>query len=88
MSESNGLSEDGNDGLSNHSGDSKHRSEEGNGILQSQKIDSKRGGVTSSTSRIDKDAESEDVATRRGPRWQESEELNPTNYPFKKLLSY
>ena len=32
MSESNGPSEDGDDSLSNHAGDSEHRSEEGNGL--------------------------------------------------------
>ena len=88
QSESNSRSEDGNDGSSNHSGDSEHRSEEGHGISRSRKFSSKRGGVTSSASRRDKDAEPEDVATRRGPRWEELEELNPTNYLFKKLLSY
>ena len=87
-SESHGPSEDGGDDSSNHSGDSEHRSEEGNGISSSKKISSRRGGVTSSASRRDKDAEPEDVATRRGPRWEELEELNPTNYLFKKLLSY
>ena len=86
--ESNGLSEDGNDGSSNHSGHSEHRSEEGHGISRSRKFSPRRGGVTSSASRRDKDAEPEDVATRRGPRWEELEELNPTNYLFNKLLSY
>ena len=88
ISESTGLSEDGNDGSSNHSGDSKHRSEEGNGISQSKKIYSRRGGVTSSASRRDKDAEPVDVATRRVPHYEELEELNQTSYFFKKLLSY
>ena len=88
MSESNGLSEDGNDGSSNHSGDSEHRSEEGNGILQSKKNSSKRDGVTLSASRRDRDAEPEDVATRRWPRWEGLEEPNPTKYLFKKLLLY
>ena len=71
ISESNGRSEDGNDGSSNHSGDSERRSEEGHGISRSRKFPSRRGGVTSSASRRDKDAEPEDVATRRGPRWEE-----------------
>ena len=62
-SESNGRSEDGNDGSSNHSGDSEHRSEEGHGISRSRKCSSRRCGVTSSVSRRDRDAESEDVAT-------------------------
>ena len=88
MSESNGPSEHCNDSSSNHSGDSEHRSEEGNRISQSKKMSSRRGGVTSSVSRRDKYAESEDVPTQRGPRWEELEYLNPTNYLFKKLLSY
>ena len=87
MSGSNGRSEDGN-GSSNHSGDSEHPSEEGHGILRSRKFFFRRGRVTSSASRRAKDAEPEDVATRRGPRWEELEELNPTNYLFKRLLSY
>ena len=87
QSESNGHSEDGNDGSSNHSGDSEHRSEGGHGISRSRKFSSRRGGVTSSASRRDNDAEPEDVAMRRGPRWEELEVLNPTNYLFKKLLS-
>lgn len=33
-------------------------------------------------------AEPEDIAMRRGLRWEELEELNPTKYLFKKLLSY
>ena len=57
MSESNGYSEDGNDDSSNHSSYSEHRSEEGHGISRSQKFSSRRGGVTSSASRRDKDAE-------------------------------
>ena len=88
MSESNSVSEDGNDGSSNHSGDYDHRSEEGHGISRSRKNSTRRGGVTSSASRRDKYAEPEDVDTRGGPRWEEFEELNPTNYLFKKLLSY
>ena len=68
MSGSNGRSEDGNDGSSNHSGDSGHRSEEGHGISRSRKFTSRRGGVTSSASQRAKDAEPEDVATRRGPQ--------------------
>ena len=88
MSESNGRSEDGNDGSSKHSGDSEHRSEEGHGISRSRKFSSRRGGVTASASQRDKDAEPEDVATRRGPHWEELEELNPTSYLIMKLLSY
>ena len=88
MSESNGPSEDGDDGSSNHSGDSEHRSDEVDGISESKTFSSRRGGVTSFASRRDKDAEPEDVARRRGPRWEELEELNPTKYLFKKLLSY
>ena len=88
MKESHGRSKDGNDGSSNHSGDSEHRSEEGHGISRSRKFSSRRGGVTSSASRRYKDSEPEDVATRRRPRREELEELNPTNDLFKKLLSY
>ena len=71
MTESNGRSEDGNDGSSKHSGDSEHRSEEGHGISRCRKFSSRRGGFTSSAWRRDKDAEPEDVTTRRGPRWEE-----------------
>ena len=88
ISGSNGSSEDGTDGSSNHSGDAEHRSEEGNGISQGKKISSRRGGVTSSASRRYKDVEAKDISTRRRPRWEELEVLNPTNYHFKKLLSY
>ena len=88
MSESNGRSEDGNDGLSNHCGDSEHRSEEEHGISRSSKFSSRQRGVTSSASRRDRDAEPEDIATRRGSRWEELEDLIPTNHLFKKLLSY
>ena len=75
------------DGSSDHSGDSDRRSAKGNGISSSKKT-SKRGGVISSASRRDVDAEPEDIAMRRGPRWEDLEELNPINLLFKKLLSY
>ena len=88
MSESEGPSEKGNDSSSNLSDDSEYRSEEGNGISVMQNMSSRRGGVTSSASRRDKDTEPEDFATRRGPRWEGLEELNPTDYLLKKLLSY
>lgn len=54
----------------------------GNGVT------SKRGGIDSSVSRRDVKGEPEDIATRRGPRWEHLKELQPTNYLFKHLLSY
>ena len=86
-SESNVSAEIGGDGSSDHSRNSDRRSAEEIRILSNKK-NPRRGGVTSSASRRDKDAEPEDAATRRGPRWEGLEELNPTNYLFKKLLSY
>ena len=53
MSETNSFSEDGNDGSSNRSGDSEHRSEEVHGISRRRKVSSRRVGVTPSASRRD-----------------------------------
>lgn len=86
--ESCGSSKKGDDRSSNYSENWDRQLEEGIRYSSSKKTRSNKPGFTSSTSKRDWEAETEDISTHRDPRWEELEELNSTNYLFEKFFSY